>query len=83
MVKQTTVMVERTCDQCGKVVEYNDMAIKPEQKAELENWFAVAREVFNSDGQTVRLLYHCCSKVCVGLLVSMDPAVEIPQGGVN
>ena len=85
MVRQTAVMVERTCDQCGKKVEYNDMNISLEQQAELGNWFAVAREVWPADGkgQVTRLLFHCCSKVCVGLLVSMDPAVAFPPRAAN
>ncbi len=83
MVRQTAVMVERTCDnpECGRKFSFDDMHISAVEKAEFERWFAIAREVLH-EGKVIPIVKHACCAECGKTLLSNWP-VKIPQGAAN
>lgn len=59
-----TNVVERTCDGCGVVKEWDMVGITPAIVEDMTQWFTVIREIWTGD-RFEKLLVQACSVACV------------------
>ena len=56
--------LQRTCDACEKVSEWELVDANEETILDMQNWYTVIREVF-ADGGFVKIMVQVCSLACV------------------
>lgn len=58
--------VQRTCEGCGKVQEWEFVEPSENTMREMQTWYTVIREVFvEAEGRWVKLLAQSCCLACV------------------
>ena len=62
--KMISQKVQRTCDGCGVVTEYELINASAADEESLQNWYTVIREVA-VDGQWVKIMVQTCSLACI------------------
>lgn len=58
--------VQRTCEGCGAVKEFELVGISPETTDEMLAWYTIVREVFDPEqGRLVKIAVQACTLACV------------------
>jgi hypothetical protein len=82
-IETKSVIMERKCDVCGRVFQWDDLKLGKDVTSQLSQWFAIARERYTEKHEAVRTLVHVCSADCGWeMMTRADSPVSIP-GAVN
>ena len=71
-IRQLSAIHERKCDNCGKVVLFDQLAISEADKEETLKWYLIAKDVANDNGERVGVSIHACSKDCAHQAIMGD-----------
>jgi hypothetical protein len=85
-----SIRIERTCEGCGKKVEFEVINTTPAERAEMEKWHTIIREAWvpEEEGWT-KLMVQACSIPCLELaalkmqLLPEEPADSIDLGSLR